>query len=59
MVPLSVIMNDKALGSFRTSVNTISETNIDEVLLPLNIRAEANMFPTMDPEKGFIIINYS
>tara|TARA_Y100000994_G_scaffold249502_1_gene261582 strand:+ start:11945 stop:15454 length:3510 start_codon:yes stop_codon:yes gene_type:complete len=58
MVPLSVIMNDKALGSFRTSVNTISETNIDEVLLPLNIRAEANMFPTMDPEKGFIIINY-
>ena len=58
MVPLAVIMNDKALGSFRASVNTISETNIDDVLLPLNIRAEVNMFPTMDPEKRFVLINY-
>tara|TARA_B100000029_G_scaffold507008_1_gene590799 strand:- start:3754 stop:7263 length:3510 start_codon:yes stop_codon:yes gene_type:complete len=58
MVPLAAIMNDKALGLFRASVNTVTETNIDDVLLPLNVRAEANMFPTMDPEKGFVIINY-
>jgi len=57
-VPLAAIMNDKALGSFRTSVNAISKTSVDDVLLPLNVRAEVNMFPTLDPAKGFVIVNY-
>lgn len=56
-IPISALMNGYAMGEFRADGNGRGLAQFDQVLMPLNMRAVVDYFPTMDPDRGFVIVN--
>jgi len=57
-VPVAALMNGPAMGAFGTGPGGIATAGVEGVLVPLSIRAQIEMFPTLDPELGMVIVNY-
>ena len=58
VVPIAALMNDEALGAFRTDVGSPAFARLGGILTPLSIRGGVDFFPTMLPEAGIVVVNY-
>jgi len=58
VVPIASLMNAPAMGAFGTSVGGTPFAALDGVLAPVSVRARVELFPTMTPDQGFVIVNY-
>jgi ABC-type antimicrobial peptide transport system permease subunit len=57
-VPVAALMNGAAMGAFGTGPGGIAIVGVDGVLIPLSVRAEIELFPTMQPATGIVVVNY-
>lgn len=57
-VPVAALMNSAAMGAFATGPGGIATASIEGVLVPLSVRARIELFPTLQPELGIVIVNY-
>jgi hypothetical protein len=57
-VPVAALMNGAAMGAFGTGPGGIAIAGVDGVLIPLSVRGEIELFPTMQPETGIVVVNY-
>lgn len=57
-VPLAAVMSGPALGLFLTSGTGKPEALIADLLVPLDVRAVIDLFPTMSPDAGFVIVSF-
>jgi len=57
-VPVAALMNAAAIGAFATEPSGIATASIEGVLIPFSVRAEIEMFSTLDPVAGIVIVNY-
>lgn len=57
-VPLAAVMNAPALGAFLTSGTGKPEALVADLRVPLDVRAVIDLFPTMSPDAGFVIVSF-
>lgn len=56
-IPLSAVMNGPAMAAFGVAEGQVTFANFDGVLVPMVVRRAADFFPTLDPERGFVVVN--
>ena len=56
-VPLSAIMNPAAMSALGTTDGGITPVTMTGVQIPVFVRAVADLFPTLDPARGFVVVN--
>ncbi|MCK9485606.1 MAG: ABC transporter permease [Dehalococcoidia bacterium] len=56
-IPLSVLMNTRALGEFRVDGAGQGVAQFSQVQVPLNVRALVDYFPTLNPDHALVIVN--
>ena len=52
------LMNAPAMGAFATGPGGIAIASIEEILIPFSVRGKIEMFPTLQPEVGIVVVNY-
>jgi hypothetical protein len=57
-VPLAVVMNGPALAQFSPSENGRREALVADMLVPIDVRAVIDLFPTLPPAGGFAIVSF-
>jgi hypothetical protein len=57
-IPVTALMDQSAMASFRTEVGGLAFASFDGVAVPLDVRAMPDYFPTLDPAVGMVIVNY-
>jgi hypothetical protein len=56
-VPLNAIMNAPAMAAFGVAEGDVTFGNFDGILVPMVARNAADFFPTLDPVRGFVVVN--
>ena len=56
-VPLNAIMNGPAMAAFGVAEGQVAFANLNGILVPLVVRSVADFFPTLEPERGFVVVN--
>ena len=56
-VPLAAIVSPNVSAKLGAGPGTIATVLLDNVPIPIHVRAVADLFPTADPTHGFIIVN--
>ena len=56
-VPLAAIVNPAAAARIGAGPGQEGELLLSNVLVPVRVRAVVDMFPTLDPERSFIVLN--
>ena len=56
-IPLSVLMDPRAMGEFRATGDGRAFAQLTQVVMPLNIRAVVDYFPSMTPASGIVVMN--
>jgi len=57
-IPVAALMNGPAMGAFGTAPGRIAIAGVEGVLVPFSVRAQIEMFPTLQPEAGIVVVNY-
>ena len=58
VVPVAALMNDVALGVLGAGAGGIAIARFDDVLVPLSVRGRVDLFPTIEPDQGIVVVNY-
>ncbi len=56
-VPLSAVASESALAGLGVTVGETVTLHLNGVRVPLTVRAQAALFPTLDAEPGFVVVN--
>lgn len=57
-VPLAAIVNPSAASHLMTGAGNDGEVVIGGVVVPVTVRGVTEMFPTLNPERPFMIVNF-
>ena len=56
-VPLSALMNPAAMSALGTTDGGVVMVVLNDVLIPVLVRGTVDLFPTLDPGTGFMVLN--
>jgi len=56
-VPLSALLNESALALLGTAPGLVADAVVEDLKVPVNVRAVTRFFPTLDPSQAFIVVN--
>ena len=56
-VPLAAIVSSNVAATLGAGPGTVATVLLDDVLIPIHVRAVVELFPTADPALGFVIVN--
>ncbi len=56
-VPLSALMNRSAMAALGTTEGGVATAVLNGLQIPILVRGAVDLFPTLDPERGFVVLN--
>ena len=57
-VPVTAVMDTRALGAFRTQLGGLAYAELDGIALPIHVRGQTDLFPSLDPAAGMVVVNF-
>ncbi len=56
-VPVAAIVSERAAGVLGAELGGVVELQLGAIRFPISVRAIVDLFPTLDPEAGFIVVS--